>query len=140
MIKWSDKYSLGIETIDNQHKELFRLANEAYDLLKNEFYLDKYDEVVRLIEELKNYAIYHFKTEEKYMLDIEYKKTFSHKVIHNQFVEKVNSIDLEKMDENQEEYLISILQFIVDWIENHILKVDRQYVGSWQWTIDNCWV
>lgn len=130
MIKWSNEYLLGVEIIDEQHKELFRIAGDAYDLLKNEFYFDKYDRVVKLIEELKQYAVFHFETEEKYMLEIGYKKLFSHKIIHNDFVEKFNSIDLEKMDDNQEEYLTSIIQFVVDWIEQHILKMDRQYLNN----------
>lgn len=130
MIKWSNEYLLGVEIIDEQHKELFRIAGDAYDLLKNEFYFDKYDRVVKLIEELKQYAVFHFETEEKYMLEIGYKKLFSHKIIHNDFVEKFNSIDLEKMDDNQEEYLTSIIQFVVDWIEQHILKMDRQYLSN----------
>ncbi len=130
MIKWSDDYLLGIDLIDEQHKELFRIAVDAYDLLKNDFYIDKYDRVVKLIGELKQYAVFHFETEEKYMMEIGYKKFFSHKVIHNEFVEEVNEIDLEKMDENQEEYLASIIQFVVDWIEQHILKMDRQYVAN----------
>lgn len=127
MIKWSDEYLLGVDLIDGQHKELFRIAGDAYDLLKNEFLMDKYDKVVKLIEELKQYAVFHFETEEKYMMEIGYKKFFSHKIIHNDFIEQVNGIDLDKMDENQEEYLASIIQFVVDWIEQHILKMDKQY-------------
>jgi hemerythrin len=128
MIKWKDDYLLGVEVIDQQHKELFRIAGDAYDLLNNEFFSDKYDKVVRLIEELKNYALFHFETEEKYLLEIGYKKYFSHKIIHDDFVNKFKSIDLEKLDENQDDYLSSIIMFIVDWIEHHILGTDKQYV------------
>ena len=129
MIKWKDDYLLGVEVIDEQHKELFRIAGDAYDLLNNEFFTDKYDKVVKLIEELKNYALFHFETEEKYLLEIGYKKYFSHKVIHDDFVQKFKSIDLEKLDENQDDYLSSIIMFIVDWIEHHILGTDKQYVS-----------
>lgn len=126
MIKWDDKFLIGVDIIDQQHKELFRIANDAYSLLKSEFYTDKYDKVVQLIEELKNYAVFHFETEENYMMEIGYKKFLSHKVVHDDFVEKVKKVNLEHMDENQDEYLTSILMFVVDWIENHILKTDKQ--------------
>lgn len=129
MIKWDDKYLIGVDIIDTQHKELFRIANEAYNLLKNEFYTDKYDKVVLLIEELRNYAIFHFETEQNYMKEIGYRKLLSHKVLHDDFVDKVNKINLNHMDENQDEYLSSIIMFVVDWIENHILKTDKQIVS-----------
>jgi hemerythrin len=127
VISWDDKYLIGIEEIDEQHKELFRIANEGFNLLKNEFYLDKYDHVIKIIEELKKYAIFHFKTEEEYMLKNNYRKYFSHKVIHDDFLDKVKNIDLEAMDENQDEYLLSILNFIIDWIEEHILGTDKKF-------------
>jgi len=130
MINWKDEYILGIDIIDEQHKELFRIARDAQALLKNDFYTDKYDHVVKLIEELKTYAVFHFQTEEEYMMKIGYKKLFSHKVIHTDFVEKVKKINLEAMDENQEEYLSSIIMFVVDWIEQHILGTDKQIVSQ----------
>lgn len=125
MIKWDDRYLIGVEIIDEQHKELFRIAEEAFDLLKNDFLVDKYDKVIELIEELKTYAVHHFETEEAYMLEIGYKKYFTHKTIHDDFVEKVKKVDLKAMDENQEEYLLSIITFVVDWIEQHILGTDK---------------
>lgn len=129
MIKWKDDYSIGIEEIDLQHKELFRIASTAYELLKSDFYTDKYDRVVKIIGELKDYAVFHFHFEEKYMEKIGYRKLLSHKVIHDDFIEKVSKIDLEKMDENQDEQLSSIIMFVVDWIEKHILGTDKLIVS-----------
>lgn len=128
MIKWDDKYLIGVDIVDEQHKELFRIAEEAFELLKNDFYVDKYDKVIELIEELKTYAVHHFETEETYMLEIGYKKYFTHKTIHDDFVDKVKKVDLKAMDENQEEYLLSIITFVVDWIEQHILGTDKLIV------------
>lgn len=125
MIKWKEDYRIGVDVIDEQHKELFRIAGETFDLLQNDFYLDKYDRIVNLIEQLKNYAAFHFKTEENYMEEIGYKRLLSQKVQHNDFIEKINQIDLEVIDENQDQYLLSIIEFAVDWIDQHILKVDK---------------
>ncbi|MPW26823.1 bacteriohemerythrin [Alkalibaculum sp. M08DMB] len=128
MIKWSDDYLVGVEVIDQQHKELFRIAGDAYDLLKNEFVTDKYDKIVDLIGELKDYSVFHFKTEEAHMIDIGYKKYLSHKSLHNDFIETVNKIDLEKVDEQQDEYILSIIEFAVDWIVKHIYENDKLIV------------
>ena len=106
MIQWKESYRLGIEEIDEQHKKLFEIANRAYELLKNDFVTDKYDRIVDIIEELKDYAVYHFSFEEKYMASIKYRKLFSHKVIHDDFIAKINEVDLDNVDESQDEYLL----------------------------------
>jgi hemerythrin len=51
-----------------------KIADRAYDLLKNNLYTDKYDKIVEILEELKNYTICHFQSEEAYMMRLGYKK------------------------------------------------------------------
>ncbi|NLZ54601.1 MAG: hemerythrin family protein [Thermoanaerobacteraceae bacterium] len=130
MVKWKDEYRIGVDEIDEQHKKIFEIANEAYELLKNEFYYDKYDRIIELLEELKDYAKFHFSFEEDYMLSIRYKGYFSQKVAHDNFIDKVNSFDLNAIDENQDQYILEILDFIVDWISQHILISDKKIVAQ----------
>ncbi len=129
MVKWEDKYCLRIEAIDEQHKQLFEIAGRIYELLKNELITDKYDDIIEIIDELKNYTIYHFKAEEEYMQSIGYKKFLSHKVAHNDFLDKMENVDLNKIDNGHNEYLIGILDFVCEWLVEHILKEDKQIVA-----------
>lgn len=126
MIKWSNEYVIGIEKIDEQHERLFEIANEAYDLLMNEFLVDKYDKIIEIIKELQEYTKYHFKFEEDYMASIGYRKYFSQKVAHDDFVKKIDSFDLKKVDSHQEEAIIELLEFVVQWIGDHIKESDSQ--------------
>ena len=125
MIKWEDGYSIGVQSIDEQHKQLFEIANRIYVLLKNELLTDKYDKIIEIIDELKSYTIYHFNSEEDYMRSIGYKKFLSQKVAHNDFLEKMNNIDIKQIDNDQNEYLIGILDFVSEWLVEHILKEDK---------------
>lgn len=127
MLKWSDDYKLGVDFIDEQHQNLLEIADRGHQLLTDNFRLDKYDEIVQIIEELRDYTIYHFQTEEKYMASIGYTKLLSHKVQHDDFVEKLNKVDLKAMDDNQDKYLLELLEFVSQWIVGHICKVDPQY-------------
>lgn len=122
---WKDEYCIGIDKIDNQHKHLFEIGNRAYDLLNDQFRLDKYDRIVEIIEELRQYTIYHFKSEEEYMQSISYKKFFSQKVQHDYFIKKINEVDLSEIDENQDAYLNDLLAFVFEWILKHILEEDK---------------
>ena len=126
MIEWSDKFKTGIEIIDEQHKELFRLFNRVYDLYNNEFIIDKYDQIIAAVEALKEYTKYHFKAEEDYMLSIRYKKFFEHKLKHEDFIRKIDSIDYNIIDYNQQNHLLELLKFITDWIVEHVVTVDKQ--------------
>ncbi|WP_054695810.1 bacteriohemerythrin [Syntrophomonas palmitatica] len=130
MIEWKTDYSIGVDEIDEQHKKLFEIANRAYILLKNELITDKYDQITAIFAELLDYTEYHFSFEEKYMTSIGYKKFLSHKVIHEDFVEKVKNIDLKQIDEDQDKHLMDILNFIVDWISEHILVQDKNITRS----------
>lgn len=125
MYEMKEEYYIGVEFIDQQHKKLFEIANRAFVLLKNEYIADKFDEIVEVITELKDYTAQHFHDEEEYMLSLGYKKLLSHKVEHDEFIEKINSIDFDNLDRNQTQSLIDILDFLNDWLVHHILERDK---------------
>jgi len=124
MYQMKEEYKIGIETIDEQHKTLFELTEKTYQLLKNDFTLDKYDKIIHLIEELRDYTKFHFKTEEEYMESIGYKRMFTQKIEHEAFVKQLQDVDLKKIDVDQDEYIIKLLQFLNDWLVEHILEKD----------------
>jgi hemerythrin len=130
MFDWKQDYVIGIQIIDEQHQKLFEIGERAYQLLKNKFRTDKYDEIVSILSELKDYTIFHFKTEEEYMKSIGYKKFFSQKVSHNDFIQTINNIDFDKIDQNQDEYIMELLGFVAKWIDEHILKEDKQIINA----------
>jgi hemerythrin len=125
MIQWDEKFITGVDEVDTQHKKLIEIASRAHSLLTDKFITDKYDDIIVIIEELADYAQYHFSCEEKLMKERGYKKLFSHVMEHQQFMEKVASTDLRKVDEDQNAYLLGIVNFIVDWTINHILENDK---------------
>lgn len=118
------EYYTGIDLIDSEHKRLFEIANEAYNLLHEEFIPDKYDNIIAVVNELKDYTAKHFADEEAYMESINYKRMFTQKVQHAQFIEKLNEINFEDVDENQEQTIIDLLEFLTNWLIHHILEND----------------
>ena len=128
MYEMKEEYKIGVELIDEQHKKLFELADKAYMLLKDEFSLDKYDKIVHILEELKEYNIFHFKSEEEYMQSIEYKRLFTQKIEHDKFIKTLEEINYKDLDEKQDESLVKILNFLNDWLIEHILKTDKLIV------------
>jgi len=127
MFEMKEDYYLGIEAIDTQHKRLFEIAEEAYQLLNDEFVVDKFDYIAKILGELKDYTIFHFSDEEKYMESLQYKKLFSHKIEHQEFIEKLNNLDWDEIEANPDQTIMKILNYLNDWLVNHILYTDKLY-------------
>lgn len=125
MYEMKDEYLTGIEQIDTEHRRLFEIAEELYQLSKEEFVPDKYDNIRSLLDELREYTKFHFKHEEEYMESIGYKRMFMQKVQHDAFIKQLDEWDLEDLDENQDEMISEILQHVTNWLIEHILEQDK---------------
>ncbi len=126
MYEMKDEYLTGIEQIDKEHRRLFGIAEELYQLSKEEFVPDKYDNIRNLLDELREYTKTHFKHEEEYMESIGYKRMFMQKVQHDTFCKQLDEWELEDIDEHQDETIENILSHVTDWLINHILEQDKQ--------------
>ncbi len=125
MYSFKDEYRTGIESIDVEHQKLFEIANRAYETLMDDFIPDKYDYIVDILNELKDYAAFHFRHEEEYMISIRYKRLISQKASHDEFIEKISSYDLSKIDENQKSVIVELLDYLNEWLIHHIIGSDK---------------
>lgn len=124
MFEMKEEYMTGVQKIDAEHKKLFEIGERAYQLLRNKYTNDKFDKIVAIIEELREYTIYHFAEEEAYMKSINYKRLFTQKMDHEYFIKKIDEVNLNKIDENQDEAIMGILTFLKNWLVSHILEKD----------------
>ena len=125
MYEMKDEFKTGIDFIDEQHARLFEIANEAYTLLKNDFTIDKYDKVIDLVDELKDYTVFHFNAEEEYMDSINYKRRFTQKIEHDAFIKKINEVDYKTIDSDPDKYILELLELLNQWLTGHILHNDK---------------
>ena len=120
-IEWKDIYSVSINTFDNQHKKLFDIINELSDEM-NSGKAEK--NIKKIFDDLAEYTVYHFESEEKEFKAHNYPKADEHIAIHKQFVDKVVEL---KSQTNELLATISTMNFLTDWLKNHILKTDKEY-------------
>lgn len=123
---FTDKYKTGIAFVDEEHRRLFEIIKETYDVINAELLHDKYDAIIHILDELKNYTIMHFSDEERYMESIGYEAIELQRIAHRAFVDRLDEINLEDMDDNQKEYLADLIDFLLSWLTNHILKMDKK--------------
>lgn len=128
MFLWKKEFELGIGSIDDQHKMLLEIGNRINDLLINhEEDDDNYDEIFTVIEELKDYTVYHFSTEEELFIKYKYPEYDEHKKEHDDFIAYIESVNLENIDDNQKMFLKELLGKIVQWVFKHIITTDFMY-------------
>lgn len=125
MYEMKPEYFTGIELVDSEHKRLFELAEQAYQLLKAEYIPDKYDHVKDLLIELREYTEKHFADEEEYMESIQYKRITSQRLQHRNFIKKLSEVDVDEViDEDPEKAIEEILNFLTKWLVHHIFEMD----------------
>ena len=129
MYELKPQYFTGIEAIDEQHSRIFKLADDAYKLLKDENKLFKDDDLAKIISGLQDYAKYHFSEEEAYMEKMGFKEISKQVEQHKWFLYEVNRLS-EKLSEvslgNLDALIEKTLEKLTTWFQNHIEALDMQ--------------
>jgi hemerythrin len=60
------------------------------------------------------------------MKKIGYEGLAAQHIAHTVFVDRLNEIDLQDVDDNQEEYLNDLVDFLLEWLINHIKNMDKK--------------
>lgn len=124
-MQWTEDLTVGVEKIDEQHKELFRRIEALVKSVKAKEC--KY-QIGPTFKFLDDYIVTHFGDEEKIMQDSAYPKFEAHKALHEKFVRDFRALRAELEDEPSS-YNRSVMtnQIVVDWIVDHIKQRDIEF-------------
>ncbi|MCP5053669.1 MAG: hemerythrin family protein [bacterium] len=125
---WNESLSVKRPELDDQHRKLFDLINTYFDAMKEG---NAQDIIFDTIQELLNYADFHFSKEEEYFDSFDYEHAEEHKAEHRNFIEKIKSYKtmLEKGEKKVNGKLITVELwiFMKDWLINHLKVEDKKY-------------
>jgi len=122
-IKWDAKLSVGVDFIDEQHKELVNLIN----LLGRSIFIHRERSAQDFAtQKLLEYTLFHFSTEEDLFKKYNFPQSEEHKKEHSAFIKKVSAFkkDFDNEKHGLAEEIIAYLKF---WLVHHILEIDHQY-------------
>jgi hemerythrin len=126
---FTEEYIVGVEELDEQHKGFFTLLDkigEATPDMYKPMDDDAADAVIDVLDELRDYAMLHFRTEEAYMQEIGYPGLAKQKIEHNRFITDLIRMQGELMNGSLVP-AIKIRNFMHDWYRDHILTLDRPF-------------
>ncbi len=125
LISWSDNFATDIKKIDDQHKCLIDLINRLHDSMKT----GKGNAVIEsILDDLLNYTVFHFSTEEAYFKQYAYPESILHKKEHDELTEKTKALQASHRD-GKLTISIEVMNFLRDWLRNHILQSDQKYAS-----------
>jgi hemerythrin len=116
LLEWNDSLKVNVAVIDRQHQRLVQMINDLNDAMRKG---KGKDALGKILNEMVRYAMTHF---DRY----QYPETAPHKAEHASFVSKVKQFKAD-YDKNKVGLTIELMNFLSDWLVNHIKGTDKKY-------------
>ena len=123
IFQWRAEYNTHIKEMDAHHRELFQTANRLYEEIHSG---RKKSVLAETLDFLIRYTRDHFSKEEKLMEDYDFAEYEAHTKHHERLIFEVQELK-SKYDAGEIQMDMSVVNFLKDWIINHILTEDRKY-------------
>ena len=122
-VQWRQEWNCGNDEIDEQHDKILQIAN---DLITKIYAGASHNECMDMIKLFLEYAVNHFATEERILMEIEYDGLIAHIKKHEYLTNK--AIYLKECYEKKELQPVAFLSFIIDEVVvEHLTKEDTKF-------------
>ena len=125
IVEWIPSLAVGIPSIDDQHKELYRRIDALLVAMKQGRGKSEIDRTVIFLEE---YVTTHFGDEERTMTQANYPALATHRREHTAFVNDLAKWKrkLEK-GENALTLMVDLQSRLTGWLNTHIGRADKEF-------------
>jgi hemerythrin-like metal-binding protein len=120
IFQWTERYSVGVAIIDEQHKQIFKDINSLISLIDTKPSLTVLESVV---DDMIDYVANHFTTEERLLA--QHPGLAAHQAKHQVFADQALEFDRQLFAAKPEEMAMNLYLFLGAWLQNHILTEDR---------------
>ncbi|MBZ0152073.1 MAG: bacteriohemerythrin [Planctomycetes bacterium] len=125
LMAWNDKFSVGVDVIDQDHKKLVSMVNELYDAIQAGKGKEK---VGPVLDGLIDYTKMHFAREEKFFAQTAYPDTAAHKKEHETLTKQVLDVQSKYKGGATSTLSLEVMNFLKNWLINHIQGSDKKYI------------
>jgi len=124
---WSSNLELGIEEIDEQHRELFRRGERLYHALRH----GQPAGADLMLASFRDFVLSHFEFEERWMSRAEFPALAPHREAHRDFADRLHRVTGEYRRHGPTPEVAATLELWLDaWLREHIAGEDRA-LGHW---------
>ena len=124
LLEWNENLSVGVPSIDEQHKVLIGLLNELFDATQ----AGRGPAVLgKVLKELADYTVYHFQYEESLFAQTGYCAAPNHIREHDNLVRLVQVLRAKYEDGVRELVSEDLSKFLRGWLNTHIMGSDMKF-------------
>lgn len=123
MFTWNENFSVGIEEIDNQHKELLTLIGKLFTGAR---FKKDIIEISDLTTEIISFAEHHFMTESRYMRKYNYPDIEHHENEHDEIIKRLKEYKFELRSYNVDDFASELMILLKSWFVNHLTYTDKK--------------
>ncbi len=123
-IVWNDRLSVGVASVDREHKEWISILNDLYDSIAQG---SAQQAVSQSLQRLTAYTQYHFQHEEALFSRTSYPDVALHRRQHADMVGWLAECQRRYDDDSPSGLSLEMVSFLKDWLFDHILGSDQQY-------------
>jgi hemerythrin len=117
---WREQLSVGNDLIDEDHKYLIEIINQAEHSLLSKNQL----ELKQALENLFRYSKAHFQREEKIALAVGYPQAAELHVSHEALLARLDKVSQELKEDWSVPAVEHFIAFLREWLINHVIKED----------------
>jgi len=122
LIEWKDHYSVGVEAVDHEHREMIDLINEVHEKL---IAAGEATDVTVFLGEIFRAISAHFALEEKFMRAHRYDHLDRHKEAHEALLDEIRDI-MDGYEADPDGASLELSQRLDDWFTLHFKTHDAR--------------
>lgn len=122
LLQWKPAYSLGVPSVDLEHRELISMINSTYENMDNNF---DSDSIEACLEDIFAGISSHFALEELHMRNAAYGEYAAHKAQHEQLLDQLRDM-MDEFEDDPESGRNTLQSCLSDWFGKHFATFDAR--------------
>jgi len=126
LLEWKPEYSVGIESMDDEHREMIALINDVYAKLGTS---PDADTIEDCLEEIFKTISLHFALEERIMREQGYDEYEDHKEDHEDLLDEIRDL-MDEFVNSPTQGARMLEERLSDWFAQHFASFDARLHGK----------
>lgn len=126
LLEWKPEFSVGIASMDFEHRNMIKMINEIHDELMQH---NDPDSIEQFLGDIHAAINAHFALEERMMKDAGYGEYEAHKNDHEELLDQIRDL-MDEFSADPEVGFGLLKENLAEWFEEHFASFDARLHGQ----------